>query len=178
MEDRGNFAVAVGKLNLDVPAAKDWSSALKFDLEHLPAIQEWSFAYRVVESDMETRDGEQVRILKKMDVMEVSPVLRGAGVGTGTLHAKQRFAEQLDATLKAVEDTLERAKSIADLRASKDKPATISDAHKTTIESLNEKLAQILAAFSPPEEKDGPEMSALAESLHSQSTRLGVDIDD
>lgn len=90
MEDRGNLAVAKGRFNLDIPAAKDWHSALKFDLENLPAVQEWSFAFRPVDAEMDTIDGERVRILKKMDVMEISPVLRGAGVGTGTLSVKRR----------------------------------------------------------------------------------------
>ena len=180
MEDRDDKAVAVGKFNLDVAAAKEWSSALKFDLEHPPAVQEWSFAYGVIESEMETRDEEEVRILKKMDVMEVSPVLRGAGVDTGTLSAKskQRFADQLDATLTAVEDTLERAKSIAKLRANNDKPGTLSDDHKARIKAMREKFEEIQVVLSGTVEKDGPEMPALANSLLSDATRLGVDIAD
>lgn len=178
MEDRDNKAIAVGQFNLDVKAAKEWHKALQFDLENPPAIQEWSFAYRVVESEMETRDEEEVRILKKMDVMEVSPVLRGAGVGTGTIAAKQRFVDQLETTLKALEDTLERAKSIAELRASNDKPATLSDNHKARIKVIREKFEEIQALFSGAVEKDGPEMPALAESLLSDAARLGVDIDD
>ena len=39
MEDRGDKAIAVGKFNLGVAAAKDWHNALKFDLEHPPAIK-------------------------------------------------------------------------------------------------------------------------------------------
>ena len=38
MEDRGDKAVAVGKFNLGVKAASEWHKALKFDLEHPPAI--------------------------------------------------------------------------------------------------------------------------------------------
>ena len=178
MEDRGDKAVAVGKFNLDVAAAKEWSSALKFDLEHPPAVQEWSFAYHVVESEMETRDEKEVRILKKLDVIEVSPVLRGAGVGTGTIAAKQRFVDQLDSTLKALDDTLERAKSIAKLRANNDKPGILSDNHKASIKAMREKFEEIQTLLSGAVEKDGPEMPALAESLLSDAARLGVDIKD
>ena len=166
------------KFNLDVVAAKEWSSALKFDLEHPPAVQEWSFAYSVIESEMETRDEEEVRILKKMDIIEVSPVLRGAGVGTGTIAAKQRFADQLDSTLKAIEDTLERAKSIAKLRANNDKPGTLSDDHKARIKAMRQKFEEIQVVLSGSVEKDGPEMPALADRLFSDATRLGVDIKD
>lgn len=178
MEDRDDKAVAVGKFNLEVSAAKEWLNALKFDLENAPAIQEWSFAYRVVDSEMETRDEEEVRILKKLDVMEVSPVLRGAGIGTGTLTAKQRFVDQLETTLKALEDTLERAKSIAELRANNDKPGTLSDNHKASIKAIRQKFEEIQALLSGAVEKDGPEMPALAESLLGDAARLGVDIKD
>ena len=180
MEDRGDKAIAVGKFNLDIQPGKDWHNAIRFDLENGKSVQEWSFAYRVVESEMETRDEEEVRILKKMDVMEVSPVLRGAGVDTGTLSAKskQRFTDQLDATLTAVEDTLERAKSIAKLRANNDKPGTLSDNHKARIKTMREKFEEIQVVLSGTVEKDGPEMPALADTLLSDATRLGVDIAD
>lgn len=147
MEDRGNKAVAVGQFNLDVAAAKDWHSALKFDLKNGPSIQEWSFAFRIIESSMETRDGEDIRILEKLDVMEVSPVLRGSGVDTGTLIAKTRFADQLDSTLQVVENTLERAKAIAKLRASNDKPKTLSDDHKAKFKTLRKKFTEIENTF-------------------------------
>lgn len=180
MEDRDNKAVAVGKFNLEVPAAKDWHNALKFDLKHPPAIQEWSFAFGIEQSSTETRDSEEVRLLEKLDTMEVSPVLRGAGVDTGTLSAKARFADQLDATIKAVEDTVERAVSIAKLRASKDKPKTLSEAHKSRIDDLLGKLLALQKSFEPEQEPNGGdvEMTALADTLQSESQRLGVDIDD
>lgn len=180
MEDRGNKAVAVGQFNLDVGAAKDWHSALKFDLANGKSIQEWSFAFRIVESSMETRDGEDIRILEKLDVMEVSPVLRGAGVDTGTLSAKnkKRFADQLELTLKSIEDTLERAKSIADLRAKNDKPATLSVDHTTRIKALRERFEEIVNLVTPKKAEEGPEVAALADTLLSDSVRLGVDIGD
>ena len=180
MEDRGDKAIAVGQYNLDILAAKDWHNALKFDLKNPPVVQEWSFAFRIVESSMETRDGEDIRILEKLDVMEVSPVLRGAGVDTGTLSAKnkQRFADQLELTLKSVEDTLERAKSIAELRAKNNKPMTLSVDHTARIKALREKFEEIVTLITPAEAKDGPESAVLAETLLSDSQRLGVDIGD
>ena len=180
MEDRGNKAVAVGQFNLDVDVAKDWHSALKFDLENGPSIQEWSFAFRIIESSMETREGEDIRILEKLDVMEVSPVLRGAGVDTGTLNAKTRFADQIDSTLQAVEDVVERAESITKMRASKDKPKTLSKAHKERLAAIAEKLDSLKKSLEPKQELEvgETEMAALADTLQSESQRLGVDIDD
>ena len=88
MQDRGDKAVAVGKFNLDIQSGKEWHSALKLDLENPPSVQEWSFGFRVLDSEDDMRDGEPVRILKRLDVMEISPVLRGAGVNTHTLAVK------------------------------------------------------------------------------------------
>jgi len=52
-------------------------------------IQEWSYGYAVLPpSGPGTFDGKRVRELRKLDVFEVSPVLKGAGVGTGTLAIK------------------------------------------------------------------------------------------
>jgi len=177
MEDRGNSAVAVGQFNLDIQAAKEWHNALMFDLKNGNSIQEWSFAFRILDSEIETRDGEEVRILKKMDVMEVSPVLRGAGVGTGTIAAKSRFSDQLDETLTAVSDTLDRAEDIAKLRASKEKPKSISDEHKARLHKIVEKCTQLVGVLSDcddivdgdaisPEEKTLVDMAVRASQKH------------
>lgn len=49
-----------------------------------------SYGYQVLDAVQEQRDGKYVQILKKLDVDEISPVLRGAGVGTGTLSMRNR----------------------------------------------------------------------------------------
>ena len=89
IEERGDQAIAVGRFNLEIPAAAEWHSALKFDLQHPPAIQEWSWDFRPTETSEDTVDGETVRRLIKLDVKEVSPVLRAASIGTGTLSVKR-----------------------------------------------------------------------------------------
>lgn len=90
VQERGELAVAVGGFNLDIEKARDWSSALKFDLANPPAVQEWSWGFTIPEggSKLETIDGEDVRVISKVNLFEVSPVLRGASVGTRTLSAK------------------------------------------------------------------------------------------
>ena len=77
-----------------------------------------------------------------------------------------------------MKDTLERAKSIAKLRAKNDKPTKLSDDHKTRIKALREKFEEIESLFTPTEEKEGPEVAVLADTLLSDSQRLGVDIGD
>ncbi len=51
-------------------------------------LQEWSYGYHITDGGPGTFDGKRVRELRKLDVFEVSPVLKGAGVGTGTLAIK------------------------------------------------------------------------------------------
>lgn len=94
IEERDDHAVAVGRFNLDVAAARDWHKAIKFDLENPPAIQEWSWGFFPAEWHVGEHNGEQVRFLSEVDTMEVSPVLRGASVGTRTLSAKERRERQ------------------------------------------------------------------------------------
>jgi len=94
VEDRGNLAIAVGQFNLDVAPARDWHSSIKFDLDNPPSVQEWSWGFRPVEFSFEEIDGVQVRILSKVDLREVSPVLRGASVGSATLSVKSEAAHK------------------------------------------------------------------------------------
>lgn len=54
----------------------------------LGGIVEWSYTFNVQESSADTRDGERVRVLKKLDVWGVAPVTRGAGIGTQTTAIK------------------------------------------------------------------------------------------
>ncbi|MEC9343574.1 MAG: HK97 family phage prohead protease [Pseudomonadota bacterium] len=127
----GNEALAELHLNLDTSAGKEWHSALKFDMEHARPVQEWSYGFRVLDSVVEQRDGKRIRVLKKLKVFEVSPVVQGAGVGTGTLLMKGaemkedhfgRMAGDLSDTLAAVRSdpkALSAAglKQLADLHA-------------------------------------------------------------
>ncbi len=86
--EEGDNAFAELKLNLDTGAGRDWHSALKFDLATGNPVQEWSYGYDVLDHAFEVRDGKKVRLLKRLEVIEVSPVIRGAGKGTGTLGMK------------------------------------------------------------------------------------------
>lgn len=102
----GDEAIVSAKFNLDIPAARDWHSAIKFDLANPPAVQEYSYGYRLHEGGwrMGTHNGERVRFFQAkadgtpgVDVYETSPVLRGAGVGTRTLAAKRRSDDDASA---------------------------------------------------------------------------------
>lgn len=86
--EQGDKAFAELHLNLDTQAGRDWHSALKFDLATGKSVQEWSYGYDVLDFDFKANPEGRVRVLKKLDVHEVSTVVRGAGRGTGTVMVK------------------------------------------------------------------------------------------
>lgn len=92
--ERGDEALVDFKLNLDIPAARDWHAAIKFDLDNPPALQEYSYGFQVKKGGSSRGEfaGRQVQFLRPLadgspgvTVFEVSPCLRGAGVRTRTV---------------------------------------------------------------------------------------------
>ena len=87
--EKGNEALAEFKLNLETVIGKEWHTALRFDLQDGKPILAWSYGFSVVDASFEERDDVgRVRILEKVTVHEVSPVVVGSGVDTGTLAIK------------------------------------------------------------------------------------------
>jgi Caudovirus prohead serine protease len=72
---------------MDVPDAK----ATFLTIKALGDLCEYSYGFDIVDAEFGTFQGQNVRILKKLKVYEISPVLRGAaGPGrTGTLEVKR-----------------------------------------------------------------------------------------
>lgn len=161
----GDGAFAELHLNLNTEAGKDWHSTLKFDLEKGNAVQEWSYGFGVLDSGIEDRNGERVRVLKRLDVHEVSPVLRGAGVGTTTLSMKSRggFGAQLDALIEEFDDAVERAGSVKALREADGR--VMSKARLEQLSELKRRLDELLTQGEPKpnsdEEKARRELEAI-----------------
>jgi len=86
-----NRTVVKGGYFMDIPEAR--SAFLTMKRLHEQGLGEWSYGYEVVDSEMGEQDGQRVRFLKSQDVFEVSHVLRGAGVDTRTLTAKEAAAD-------------------------------------------------------------------------------------
>ena len=86
--EEGDTAFAELNLNLKTTSGRDWHEALLFDLATGEPVQEWSYGYNIVDMDYRVSGSSRVRVLKKLDVDEVSPVLRGAGIGTRTISIK------------------------------------------------------------------------------------------
>lgn len=121
-----NEVVSEFKLNLNTTAGRDWYEALKFDLEHPPTKQQYSYGFSIIESSDGNFEGQRVRFLKKLKVHEISPVMLGAGIGTRTLALKDargqedlglKMAEQLARSIEYLENTVGRLEEIRDMRA-------------------------------------------------------------
>lgn len=117
--------IAEFQLNLKTDAGRNWYEALKFDLDRPPMKQQYSYGFSIVESESGMFENQRVRFLKSLQVHEISPVLLGAGVGTGTLALKGaksgalgvKMAEQLTCSIEYLESTISRLEEIRDIRA-------------------------------------------------------------
>jgi hypothetical protein len=73
---------------LDTPHGRACFDTVKALAEH--GLGEWSYGLMNVKAERKTIDGRSVRVIKAVDIPEVSPVLVGAGISTRTLTAKGR----------------------------------------------------------------------------------------
>lgn len=74
-------------------------------VKNLGELQEWSYTFRILEAGFGEFEGQQVRFLKKLDVISVAPVDRGAGINTGTLAVKDgRDGAKARETVQAMHD--------------------------------------------------------------------------
>lgn len=146
----GDSAIADIQMNLDIQAAKDWLSAIKFDMQHGKPLQEYSYGFKVLDGGSKRGDynGQQVRYLQPREdgtpgskIWEVSPVLVGAGQDTRTLSAKSagtKFCDEAQAVLDAVDALSGRVGALAAMRGKEGRE--ISAPNK-------EKLAAIAASL-------------------------------
>ncbi len=129
-----------GKFNLKTAEGRDTYEAIKF----APELQEWSYGFYPIDFDLGKGEDEGARILKKVDVKEISPVLVGAGVNTGIIAIKSEnstYADQAETVLAAVEDLVTRTESLADLRRKEGR--ALSSANRERLSSLLEALTKV-----------------------------------
>lgn len=161
IHEEGENVLAYGQFNLNSQIGRDHYETVKFS----GGLQEWSYGYRVVDSEEVTEDGQTIRILKRIEPVEISPVLLGAGVGTTTLSIKSedkdtglKYVDQAETTLAEVTALLERTRSLADLRAKEGR--VLSAANRKRIQQLLKSLHEVaddlkdlLAATEPDKDK-------------------------
>lgn len=87
VRDVGNQAVVEAQFFMNTTHGRDAFEVVK----QLGSRQEWSYGFDVTDSDTPDEEAKSAgarRILKAMDVHEVSPVMIGAGIGTRTTGIK------------------------------------------------------------------------------------------
>lgn len=129
-------AVFRGNLFLDTTAGNDAYTTIKA----MGDLQEYSWGFMVLDADYVERDAAFVRVIKRVELFEVSPVLVGAGRNTGTLSIKhgQPFSDHADAVQAAVADYVARSRSLADLRLKEGR--TLSTANRERLQAIADAL--------------------------------------
>lgn len=75
-----------GRFFMDTEAGRETYLTVK----NLGELQEWSYGFDIQEADYGVFEEQEVQFLRRLKVYEVSPVMLGAGIGTGTTDIKTR----------------------------------------------------------------------------------------
>ncbi len=130
-------AVFKGSLFLDTDAGADAYRTIKA----MGDLMEYSWGFRILDADFVERDAEYIRVIKRAELFEVSPVLVGAGIGTGTLSLKHGLPlyDHGDAVLEAVRDFVSRVEVRTDYRAKEGR--TLSSANRERLQAIADALS-------------------------------------
>jgi hypothetical protein len=137
ISEESDKAIFDGSFFLDTEAGQQHFLTVK----NLAELQEWSYGFRVLESEASEVNGRRVRLLKKLQVFEVSPVMQGAGVDTMTVGIKGAdltFADHAEHVLADVQAFIERSGSLADLRSKEGRD--LSAANRERLSELHDLL--------------------------------------
>ena len=153
--EEGDAAYAELHLNLDTQAGRDWHAALRFDLAKGNPVQEWSYGYEAVNAVRDMRGGQIVRVLQRLDISEVSTVVRGAGVGSQTISIKSAALkgdafDALIASLGAVASAVKRA------------PEAVSGTGLQQLIDIHDTIGPVIGAV---QERLKPEVEAIEADL-------------
>jgi len=128
--EQGDNAIIEGEFDMEDPAAVATYKKMKY-IHSKGRVQEFSYALPEIDYEMRTIDGRNIRVLKRIKVPEVSPVLMGAGVNTRLLDIKSedldtekneegkqgmRLIEHIDKVIAEVEDVTKRISDLSGLR--------------------------------------------------------------
>jgi phage head maturation protease len=131
LHQEGDEEQAHGKFNLETTHGRDAYHTVKMGQD----IQEWSYGFQILEADYGDFNGQPVRFLKRLDVAEISPVMRGAA-GPGMTRVEEikgagyTMDEQTEMALAAVSAFLDRVKSLTDVRAKSGRPLNAVNAER------------------------------------------------
>ena len=114
IHEEGNEALGDIRFNMKMFRGNEAYQSIAMSQE----LQEWSYAYQIPEGGAYRGDfeGQQVRFLKSVKVMHLSPVEQGAGINTATLDIKSAVSadeyERLLERIAALEKTQRQAEEL------------------------------------------------------------------
>ena len=173
IREAGEEVLVDGQFNLATDTGKEHYETVKF----APDLQEWSYGFIVKDYELDAEfNGNSVRrILKSLDVFEASPVLRGAGMNTGTVRIKSgnegmTYADQSEELLTSFEAWLERSESLTDLRRKQGKVLAISPVNMERVKEIDARFTKFKALLIPPapiqEQPDRKEVERVVLAYH------------
>jgi hypothetical protein len=163
----GNEVILKGHFFMKTTAGRETFEVVK----ELGPKGEWSYGFNVKDSEHGEFEGKSVRFLKRMEVHEVSPVLRGAGLGTRTTQAKSlrdEVAEAVDAVTAAIES----AERVVALRAEKGK--SLSNVATSSLDGLKSAVSRLDALLNTQEDDDD---SSSDDDVNAQLAMLAVEME-
>ena len=144
IREQGDLGILDGAFFMDTDQGRNAYNTVKA----MADLQEWSYGYAVLDGGPGTFDGKRVRELRKLDVFEVSPVLKGAGVGTSTLAIKSGapgsetpYAEHASWLREAVAAFVERSDARIEMRSKEGRK--LSSADRDMLTAMRDEMRQM-----------------------------------
>jgi len=184
IREEGDWAIFEGRFFLDTEQGKNAHATVKSMAE----LQEWSYGYDPIDYAFEQRDGQQIRVLKTLDVFEVSPVLMGAGIGThtraiktGSPGADLSYADHLALGLETVKAIGVRSKDRAQFRAQEKRGFTGKERERlgalaSELEEATTNLRSLLEETDPEKGARLADAAFQVDALLEEARFLGVSI--
>lgn len=167
-ETNDERAVFKGALFMDTDAGTDAYRTIKA----MGDLMEYSWGFGILDADFVERDAEYSRVIKRAELFEVSPVLVGAGMGTGTLSLKrgQPLVDHADALEEAVGDFVSRVRVRMDYRAKEGR--TLSSANRERLASIATSLSGAAGDLNAILKETGPAKSLDIDALWAEHMAL------
>ncbi len=147
----GDHLVFDGRYNMDTQAGREAFADVKMALAE-GVNTEWSFSLQDKVTEQGTLDGRPANYIKSFRAAEVSRVLQGASIGSGTTAVKAAgltFSEHVDAVVAAADELATRAAEVVALRAEKGK--SMSADSRAALKQVSDRLSVLVA---DPDEGD------------------------
>lgn len=136
-------------------------------------LQEWSWGFHTITATWEQREDQMIRHLVETEVYEVSPVLKGAGIGTRTLMLKNGkvadlpLRQEIQAVIESVDSLGERVRSLKGLR--EEEGREISEERMNEVKELSKRLRDAAEMLEKSIVMEAPKTEVIKEYVKFQN---------